>query len=206
MCRGPRSQTIGVRESDIRIAVVRSSERQPNESWRRYCDATVPRADRIRSDIRVGVREGAARIAGRRPDALGHWGGRSIARDPRWRRLSQRHRGGITGVGFIGGGIVFRRAVGNDELISGITTAATILATTAIGATVGVGLVAVAALAAALVLISLEAPHIPFLRSVDARRWSPRFEQENGDFKRDDDTTLVDPDNGVLTGQDKGSG
>jgi putative Mg2+ transporter-C (MgtC) family protein len=114
--------------------------------------------------------------------------------------------GGITGVGFIGGGIVFRRAVGNDELISGITTAATILATTAIGATVGVGLVAVAALAAALVLISLEAPHIPFLRSVDARRWSSRFEQENGDFKRDDDTTLVDPDNGVLPGQDKGSG
>src|ERR1700761_8335207 len=33
--------------------------------------------------------------------------------------------GGVTGIGFIGGGIVFRRAVGSGELISGITTAST---------------------------------------------------------------------------------
>jgi putative Mg2+ transporter-C (MgtC) family protein len=114
--------------------------------------------------------------------------------------------GGVTGVGFIGGGIVFRRAVGNDELISGITTAATILATMAIGATAGVGLVAVAALATALVLVSLEGPHLPLLRSVDARRWSSRFEQESGNFKRDDDTTVVDPNDGALPGHDKRSG
>jgi putative Mg2+ transporter-C (MgtC) family protein len=102
--------------------------------------------------------------------------------------------GGVTGIGFIGGGIVFRRAVGSGELISGITTAATIFATTAIGATAGLGLVSVAALATVLVLISLEGPHIPLLRLLDARRWSGRFRDETDEFRRDDDTAVVAPD------------
>lgn len=102
--------------------------------------------------------------------------------------------GGVTGIGFIGGGIVFRRAVGSGEMISGVTTAATIFATTAIGATAGLGLEPVAALATVLVLISLEGPHIPLLRLLDARRWSGRFREDTGAFQRDDDTAVVAPD------------
>ena len=47
--------------------------------------------------------------------------------------------GAVTGIGFIGGGIVVRRAVRTGEIISGITTAASIFATAAIGAAAGPG-------------------------------------------------------------------
>jgi hypothetical protein len=50
--------------------------------------------------------------------------------------------GAVTGIGFIGGGIVVRRAVRTGEIISGITTAASIFATAAIGAAAGAGLLA----------------------------------------------------------------
>jgi hypothetical protein len=53
--------------------------------------------------------------------------------------------GAVTGIGFIGGGIVVRRTVRTGEIISGITTAASIFATAAIGAAAGAGLLAVAA-------------------------------------------------------------
>jgi putative Mg2+ transporter-C (MgtC) family protein len=86
--------------------------------------------------------------------------------------------GAVTGIGFIGGGIVVRRAVRTGEIISGITTAASIFATAAIGAAAGAGLLAVAALATGLVLVALEGPHLPLLRLVDARRWSPRFHND----------------------------
>ena len=66
--------------------------------------------------------------------------------------------GAVTGIGFIGGGIVVRRAVRTGEIISGITTAASIFATAAIGAAAGAGLLAVAALATGLVLVALEGP------------------------------------------------
>jgi len=53
----------------------------------------------------------------------------------------------VTGIGFIGGGIVFRRTVRSGQMIDGITTAAAVFATAAIGAAAGAGLLAVAALA-----------------------------------------------------------
>ena len=65
----------------------------------------------------------------------------------------------VTGIGFIGGGIVFRRTVRSGQMIDGITTAAAVFATAAIGAAAGAGLLAVAALATALVPIALEGPH-----------------------------------------------
>jgi putative Mg2+ transporter-C (MgtC) family protein len=99
--------------------------------------------------------------------------------------------GAVTGIGFIGGGIVFRRAVGKGEMISGITTAAAIFATAAIGAAAGAGLLAVAALATALVLIALEGPHLPLLRLVDARRWAPSF-RDDADTYPSDDTAVLD--------------
>jgi len=91
--------------------------------------------------------------------------------------------GAVTGIGFIGGGIVVRRAVRTGEIISGITTAA-------IGAAAGAGLLAVAALATGLVLVALEGPHLPLLRLVDARRWSPRFRNDE-ELNRDDDTAVL---------------
>ena len=99
--------------------------------------------------------------------------------------------GAVTGIGFIGGGIVFRRAVGKGEMISGITTAAAIFATAAIGAAAGAGLLAVAALATALVLIALEGPHLPLLRLLDARRWSPSFRDDADTYPSDDDTAVL---------------
>ena len=98
--------------------------------------------------------------------------------------------GAVTGIGFIGGGIVFRRAVRTGEMVSGITTAAAIFATAAIGAAAGAGLLAVAALTTALVLIALEGPHLPLLRLVDARRWSPRFRADADLYPGDDDTAV----------------
>ena len=98
--------------------------------------------------------------------------------------------GAVTGIGFIGGGIVVRRAVRTGEIISGITTAAAIFATAAIGAAAGAGLLAVAALATGLVLVALEGPHLPLLRLVDARRWSPRFRNDEEPY-RDDDTAVL---------------
>jgi len=55
--------------------------------------------------------------------------------------------GAVTGIGFIGGGIVFRQTVRSGQMIDGITTAAAVFATAAIGAAAGAGLLAVAALA-----------------------------------------------------------
>jgi putative Mg2+ transporter-C (MgtC) family protein len=98
--------------------------------------------------------------------------------------------GAVTGIGFIGGGIVVRRAVRTGEIISGITTAASIFATAAIGAAAGAGLLAVAALATGLILVALEGPHLPLLRLVDARRWSPRFRNDE-ELYRDDDTAVL---------------
>jgi putative Mg2+ transporter-C (MgtC) family protein len=98
--------------------------------------------------------------------------------------------GAVTGIGFIGGGIVVRRAVGTGEIISGITTAASIFATAAIGAAAGAGLLAVAALATGLVLVASEGPHLPLLRLVDARRWSPCFRNDQ-ELCRDDDTAVL---------------
>ena len=47
-----------------------------------------------------------------------------------------------------------------------------------------------AALATGLVLVALEAPHLPLLRLVDARRWSPRF-RDDEELYRDDDTAVL---------------
>jgi putative Mg2+ transporter-C (MgtC) family protein len=96
--------------------------------------------------------------------------------------------GAVTG--FIGGGIVFRRTVRSGQMVDGITTAAAVFATAAIGAAAGAGLLAVAALATALVLIALEGPHLPLLRLIDARRWSPDF-QHDADLDRDDNRAVL---------------
>jgi len=80
--------------------------------------------------------------------------------------------GAVTGIGFIGGGH------GNGETVRGVTTAAAIFATAAIGAAAGEGQLLAASVATALVLVSLELQHVPALRFLDARRWQPHFTQD----------------------------
>ncbi len=74
----------------------------------------------------------------------------------------------LTGIGFIGGGMVFRGEMG---MLKGITSAATIFAVAAIGIVAGAGHVLLSVIVAALVLIDLEIRHVPLLRRLDARRY-----------------------------------
>jgi putative Mg2+ transporter-C (MgtC) family protein len=83
--------------------------------------------------------------------------------------------GAITGVGFIGGGLVFRQSVGRGQVVMGVTTAAAIFAAAAIGAAAGQGRVLLAVVATALALLVLEVRHVRFLRLLDGRRWADRF-------------------------------
>jgi uncharacterized membrane protein YhiD involved in acid resistance len=80
--------------------------------------------------------------------------------------------GAVTGIGFIGGGLCFRQTVDEHEVLHGITTAASIFAAAAIGASCGLGLVKEAIAATVATLLTLELRHIPLLRSLDARRWA----------------------------------
>jgi len=102
--------------------------------------------------------------------------------------------GAVTGIGFIGGGIVFRRSFGRSAAISGLTTAAAIFAAAAIGAAAGAGLLWPSALATGLILVALEAPHVPLLRVIDARRWAPMLRNDDDLYRKDDDTARL-PDN-----------
>jgi len=75
--------------------------------------------------------------------------------------------GVMTGVGFIGGGLLIQSSAG---MVKGITTAATIWIAAAIGVVAGSGHLLLALLIGALALITLEFRYIPGLRALDARR------------------------------------
>jgi putative Mg2+ transporter-C (MgtC) family protein len=108
--------------------------------------------------------------------------------------------GAITGVGFIGGGLLFRQSVSRsgdqpaggsrnrsaggsrdesggsrDTVLTGITTAAAIFAAAAIGAAAGQGRLIVATAATLLALFVLEVRHMKVLNMLDGRRWAHRF-------------------------------
>jgi putative Mg2+ transporter-C (MgtC) family protein len=76
--------------------------------------------------------------------------------------------GVVTGIGFIGAGVVFRGNVGNGELVHGLTTAATIFSAAAIGVVVGYGQLWLGVITAALILVTLELRFIPVLKYFDA--------------------------------------
>ncbi len=80
--------------------------------------------------------------------------------------------GAVTGIGFIGAGVVFH---GQNELVRGLTTAAGIFASAAIGVVVGSGRLLLGAATAALVLLTLELRYIPGLGLLDASRYQSRF-------------------------------
>jgi putative Mg2+ transporter-C (MgtC) family protein len=87
--------------------------------------------------------------------------------------------GAVTGIGFIGGGLCFRQAVQDKEILHGVTTAASIFCAAAIGAAAGVGHLWLAAIAAGAVFMSLEIRHLPLFRLLDARRWAPYFHHDD---------------------------
>jgi putative Mg2+ transporter-C (MgtC) family protein len=82
----------------------------------------------------------------------------------------------VTGIGFIGAGLVLR---GTTGVIRGITSAAAVFAVASIGIVCGYGRLGLATLLAAMVLVVLELRNIPGLRMLDARRYSGRFRPDN---------------------------
>jgi uncharacterized membrane protein YhiD involved in acid resistance len=75
-------------------------------------------------------------------------------------------QGVVTGVGFLGAGLIFQR---KPTDIRGLTTAAGAWAATAIGTIVGLGAYVAGSLLALLVLLILELDSIPFLRALRER-------------------------------------
>lgn len=73
---------------------------------------------------------------------------------------------------------MFRQNAGRGQIVRGVTSAAAIFATAAIGAAAGEGRLILAAVGTGLVLLCLEIPHIPGLRLLDANRWQHRFRPE----------------------------
>ena len=93
--------------------------------------------------------------------------------------------GAITGVGFIGGGLVFRRAIGRNRIVVGLNTAGAIFAAAAIGGAAGQGRLLVAAVATALAVFVLEIRHVRVLNMLDGRRWAGRFRDDEAPLPRD---------------------
>jgi putative Mg2+ transporter-C (MgtC) family protein len=75
-------------------------------------------------------------------------------------------QGVVTGVGFIGGGLIFRSEGGG---VRGLTTAAGAWAATGVGILCGAGAYLAAPLTAALIVLILELESIPLLRRVHER-------------------------------------
>lgn len=82
----------------------------------------------------------------------------------------------VTGVGFIGAGVLFR---GERQMIKGVTTAATIFAVASIGVVVGYGHVLLGVFTAAVLLLTLEIRHVPGLSRLDARMYRGRFRSDD---------------------------
>ncbi len=73
--------------------------------------------------------------------------------------------GVVTGIGFIGAGLVFQR---EGDMVHGLTTAATIFTSAAIGVVVGYGHLFLALVTAAMLLLTLELRHIKGLRILES--------------------------------------
>jgi putative Mg2+ transporter-C (MgtC) family protein len=81
----------------------------------------------------------------------------------------------LTGLGFIGAGLVF--TAGNK--VRGLTSAATVFAVAGIGIVIGYNHVYLGLFLAALLLFVLEIEHIPGVRFLDARTYADRFANDS---------------------------
>jgi putative Mg2+ transporter-C (MgtC) family protein len=80
--------------------------------------------------------------------------------------------GVVTGVGFIGAGLVLR---GDHGMLKGVTSAAAMFAATAIGVVAGTGHPFLSVFVALLVVLDLELRHTPLLNRLDAHRYANRM-------------------------------
>jgi len=92
--------------------------------------------------------------------------------------------GAITGIGFIGAGLVFRQVAGGEQVVKGITTAAALFAAAGIGAAAGEGRLLPALVATALAIVALEVRFVRALSMLDARRWADKFGNDEAPVRR----------------------
>jgi putative Mg2+ transporter-C (MgtC) family protein len=84
--------------------------------------------------------------------------------------------GVVTGVGFIGGALLFR---GHEGLPRGVTSASSVFATATIGVLAGAGYLLVATVATGLTLLALEIRYLPFVSYLDSRRYVGLFRSDD---------------------------
>jgi len=68
----------------------------------------------------------------------------------------------VTGIGFLGGGVIFRQG----DYVSGLTTAATLWATAAVGVAIAFGLYIIGILTGILIFLLLYLPLLPWWKKV----------------------------------------
>lgn len=71
----------------------------------------------------------------------------------------------VTGIGFLGGGIIFRQG----DYVTGLTTAATLWATAAVGLAVSVGMYLTSLLISLLIFLLLYLPRMPWWKKISAK-------------------------------------
>jgi len=95
----------------------------------------------------------------------------------------------LTGIGFIGAGLVFV----SGSKVRGLTTAATVFAVAAIGIVIGYDHLVLGVLLAALLLFVLEIEHIPGARFIDAHTYASRFANDREPPSPSDGGTAAPP-------------
>lgn len=71
----------------------------------------------------------------------------------------------VSGVGFLGGGVIFRQG----DYVSGLTTAATLWATAAVGLSVACGMYTVSILTAVLIFLLLYLPRLAWWKKISSK-------------------------------------
>jgi putative Mg2+ transporter-C (MgtC) family protein len=72
----------------------------------------------------------------------------------------------VTGIGFLGGGIIFRQG----DSVAGLTTAATLWATAAVGLSVSVGMYLISVLTTILIFLLLYFPRMKWWKKISSKK------------------------------------
>lgn len=75
----------------------------------------------------------------------------------------------VSGIGFLGGGLIFRQQKEGSHYVSGLTTAATLWATAAVGLAVALGMYMVSVLTALLIYALLFLPRLKWWRKISKK-------------------------------------